>query len=610
MSNGTLDLSRSSLFGWYTLANTRAQLAATDRGTVVNMARTAASTAGADLSGFMYTLAFVNGTPTGRTGNSVAMDILASNGQDGWRWCSKCEGFAFWGGWQQSPAPCIGTGVHDHSDSSYYSLPHDTNFPDGQPGWRMCAKCQALIFDTANPAPCPGNGTHSLDSAFQYVVRMNSTAPNEQQNWRWCNKCQALAYFDFRRLPGLCPVNGRHDHTGSGNYSIPFAWSASMGILGHETGHVFGLDHAFGTSRSGDFGNDTRPGAYGDWTDIMSWAGTAQFAAPLYTPVGAGLSAPTLYKMGWLSDSECVTILPPTNAKSVSLKPLYGATGGSPRMVRVVKPDQGWVYTAEFRAPQSWDQGIKTPRVVIHAMRTLYQSGQDGWRTCKNCQGFVYAGQTVCPAGGVHDGSGSNEYGLPLYGGEGEPGWRWCQKCSGMFYGAGQNQGVCPAGGGHDASQSHPYFLILTGGGSGQSNWKWCLKCQGLAFAGNPASICPAGGMHDYAGSHDYTLASAGLGFENKWRWCGKCQGLYYAGLGACMGADSHIFSGDDYAPVHDLMGSAGQAGWRYCRKCYAMAFNDGSRPPGFCAAGGVHDHSTSGNYIIEHDAEAEASER
>lgn len=170
----------------------------------------------------------------------------------------------------------------------------------------------------------------------------------------------------------------------------------------------------------------------------MSWAGTASFAAPLFTPAGAGVSAPTLYKLGWLFGPHVATIVPPPPVfGSQTLRPVYGGiAGAAPRMVRVIDPAHGWVYTAEYRAPLSWDQGIGTARVVIHAMRTLYQAGQDGWRWCENCEGLIYAGQSVCPAGGVHDGSGSTDYWLSLNAGSGagQSNWRWCKKCCGLFH--------------------------------------------------------------------------------------------------------------------------------------------------------------------------------
>jgi hypothetical protein len=609
VSNGNLGFVGSAVFGWYGLSQSLAEISPMGRSDLINMARAAAMGAGADLSGYLHTLAIVTGYPgSGNIGTDVAYGISATNGQPGWRWCAKCEGLAFWDG-SRNPGPCIAKGHHDHSASSYYSLPHDTSFPNGQSGWHWCNKCETVIFETAMPAPCPAGGSHGLNSSAHYVLRMNDTAANEQQGWRWCNKCQALAYYDGS---GPCPISDRHDHTGSGKYSIPYAWAANLGFLAHETGHGFGLDHSFGTSRSGDFYNDRRPGAYGDWTDIMSWAGTAAFAEPLFTPAGAGLSAPTLYKLGWLSDADAGTIVPPASVQSFVLQPLYSSIAGTLRMIRVVKPAQGWIYTAEYRVPMNWDQGIQTPRVVVHAMRTLYEAGQDGWRRCSNCEGLIYAGQTACPAGGVHDGSSSSDYWLSLNAGPGagQSNWRWCKKCCGLFFAGNATPGPCPSGGNHDGSSSGDY--ALSSSGSGQSNWQWCNKCQGLAFADNStAGVCPAGGLHDHSGSANYVLyLVSGANRQSKWRWCQKCQGLYFAGLGACKDHDIHNLSGDDYALVRDLAGAVGQEGWRYCRKCYGIAFSDGSRPPGVCAAGGIHDHSTSGHYVIPRDAEAEAGAR
>src|SRR6185295_3309700 len=40
--------------------------------------------------------------------------------------------------------------------------------------------------------------------------------------------------------------------------------------------------------------------------------------------------------------------------------------------------------------------------------------------------------------------------------------------------------------------------------------------------------------------------------------------------------------------------------GWRWCSKCYGLAFLDSSRGPGKCAAGGLHQHGNSGAYNVE----------
>ena len=39
------------------------------------------------------------------------------------------------------------------------------------------------------------------------------------------------------------------------------------------------------------------------------------------------------------------------------------------------------------------------------------------------------------------------------------------------------------------------------------------------------------------------------------------------------------------------------QDDFRWCKKCQVLAF--GGMPPGPCAAGGQHDHTGSGNYML-----------
>jgi CubicO group peptidase (beta-lactamase class C family) len=137
--------------------------------------------------------------------------------------------------------------------------------------------------------------------------------------------------------------------------------------------------------------------------------------------------------------------------------------------------------------------------------------------------------------------------------------WQWCKKCQELAFAGGANVGACPAGGSHDHTGSANYQVAQTSSGSaGQSNWRWCNKCQALAFAGSPSlGPCPAGGQHDHTGSGDYVLPTKGASLppdsQDNWRWCKKCQVLALAG-GASLGT---------------------------------------------CAAGGTHDHTGSGDYVL-----------
>jgi hypothetical protein len=90
---------------------------------------------------------------------------------------------------------------------------------------------------------------------------------------------------------------------------------------------------------------------------------------------------------------------------------------------------------------------------------------------------------------------------------------------------------------------------------------------------------------------------------QDNWRWCNKCQVLAYAGfpsLGACAAGGSHDHSGSgDYVLIQDVpVGGNEQDNWRWCNKCQALAFA-GNPSPGPCADGGSHDHSGSGDYVL-----------
>ena len=141
-----------------------------------------------------------------------------------------------------------------------------------------------------------------------------------------------------------------------------------------------------------------------------------------------------------------------------------------------------------------------------------------------------------------------------------------------------------------------------------QNNWQWCKKCQAIAFAGN-ASLgdCPAGGLHDHTGSRNYCIAmnvAVPQGSQGNWRWCTKCQALSFAGsssVGKCSAGGNHDHTGSG-GYVLPIRGSGpvpmdNQDDFRWCKKCQVLAL--GSTPPGPCAAGGQHDHTGSGNYML-----------
>jgi hypothetical protein len=139
-----------------------------------------------------------------------------------------------------------------------------------------------------------------------------------------------------------------------------------------------------------------------------------------------------------------------------------------------------------------------------------------------------------------------------------------------------------------------------------QQGWKWCNKCQALCFTGGNPGACQAGGNHDFAGSGNYTLwhyPSGKVDFtdqvpgQSNWKWCNKCQELCYAGsthVGNCAAGGAH-----DHTGSGDYVLAGGQSNWRWCNKCQAMSFA-GNPDAGQCPNGGVHDHGGSGDYTLQ----------
>ncbi len=142
-----------------------------------------------------------------------------------------------------------------------------------------------------------------------------------------------------------------------------------------------------------------------------------------------------------------------------------------------------------------------------------------------------------------------------------------------------------------------------------QNNWQWCTKCQALAFAGGAnLGNCPAGGLHDHTNSKNYLVATqaSGIAGQHNWRWCNKCQALSFAGgssKGPCSAGGQHDHTGSmDYVLVQKGSGALpddSQDNWRWCKKCQVLAYAGNPSAVGACSAGGVHDHTGSGDYVL-----------
>jgi hypothetical protein len=96
-------------------------------------------------------------------------------------------------------------------------------------------------------------------------------------------------------------------------------------------------------------------------------------------------------------------------------------------------------------------------------------------------------------------------------------------------------------------------------------------------------------------------MREVAMPFQSNWKWCHKCQVLCFAGgaPGACQAGGNHDFTGSgNYVLVHDEAGAPGQSHWKWCTKCQELCFA-GSTHIGNCPVGGAHDHTGSGDYIL-----------
>jgi hypothetical protein len=519
-SHGSIDLTGSKVFGWYQMQYSFFQHGGLRRETWTAEARRLARNAGVDLSRFYGVVAVINGNADdsfdGTT--NLALGIKANWGQDGWRWCKKCQGLAFGGG---SPGICAAGGVHDHSASADYTMA--LNLPEfpGQEQWRWCRRCAGLAYAGFGPGRCPAGGLHDHTGSGAYKMAMSPAGFPGQEGWRWCRNCQGLAYAGPGVDPGRCPVGGAHDHGPSADYTLSmakfgFESHLNVGFTAHEMGHTFGLGHAHCAGITPIDGHPETD--YCDPWDLMGRGPNFSDATHPFSPVGPELSAVDAYRFGWIPAARIFTApKAPAPAASVRLAAVSEPGADGHLMARIVRP--GHVFTIEYRQRSRWDHNLADDVVVIHELRSPFTVGhQDNWRWCKKCEGLAYAGfdPGPCPAGGRHDHSASGFYGLMFAPSafSTEPRqnkWRWCNRCQGLAY-AGFGPGPCPAGGLHLQTSSLDYSLILNSSSvPGQNNWRWCRKCQGLAFAGSPApGLCTAGGRHDHTGSGDYTLPNFG----------------------------------------------------------------------------------------------------
>jgi len=154
---------------------------------------------------------------------AAAPAIPAQASQNGWRWCRQCQGLWFGGNPTLGVCPATGTAGHSFVGSGNYTVPTLDDFFHGQEGWFWCTRCEGLYYNlSGTTGNCPaGPGGHDRGDSDEYALNLNR---GDQGNWRWCFECQGL-WFAGNRTRGVCPVlgTGGHGMAGSGIYYLDFA---------------------------------------------------------------------------------------------------------------------------------------------------------------------------------------------------------------------------------------------------------------------------------------------------------------------------------------------------------------------------------------------------
>jgi hypothetical protein len=181
---------------------------------------------------------------------------------------------------------------------------------------------------------------------------------------RWGKTLRAIDVFGVKgNYAGfVCIFNVGVDDSATQNAGvIAGPDDANLTFLGHETGHVFGLQHSFDESAR-QLVWWSAQGEYFDLHDIMSAMAVHSDGTMPYAPKGPLLNVVNLEIMDWLPPSR---VLAASSGNSSQAVVFDLVSLSHPEIPGYLAAKAGDLYV-EFRTNDRWDAAIPRPAVLIH----------------------------------------------------------------------------------------------------------------------------------------------------------------------------------------------------------------------------------------------------